>query len=185
MKYHLHERNNVYFSSKSSKWLRFASYCACFEAKNAVHYIRRVKCNENRVQTTKYHQQKWNKAQVSSKSSKWLQFASYCAYFEAKNGLHYIRRVRCNENSVQTMKYHLHKRNNVYFSSKSSKWLRFASCCACFDAKNGLHYIRRVRCNENSVQTMKYHLHERNNVYFSSKSSKWLRFASCCACFAE
>ena len=58
--------------------------------------------------------------------------------------MHHIRRVKCNENSVQTTKYLQKERNNVYFSSKLSKWLRFASRYACFEAKNGVHYVRRV-----------------------------------------
>ena len=56
----------------------------------------------------------------------------------------YIRRVKCNENSVQATKYLQQGRNNVYFSSKSSKWLRFACRYACFEAENGVHYIRSI-----------------------------------------
>ena len=63
----------------------------------------------------------------------------------------YIRRVKCNENSVEMSKFIQQGRNNVYFSSKLSKWLRSACRYACFEAKNGVHYIRRVNCNENNV----------------------------------
>ena len=114
-----------------------------------MHYIRRVKCNENSVQTLKYHQQERNNVYFSSKSSKWLRFESCYACFEAKNAVHCIRRVKGIENSVWTSKFLQQKRNNVYFSSKSSKWLRFQSCCACFEAKNAVHCIRRVECNQN------------------------------------
>ena len=137
--------------SKSSKRLRFACCCACFDAKNYVHYIRHMKCNENSVQTSKYSHLVRKRAYFSSKSSKWLHFACSWAYFDDETGVHSIIGVKSSKYNVKSSKYLQQERHNDQYSSKSSKCLRYACCCACFDAKNYVHYIRYVKCNENSV----------------------------------
>ena len=45
-------------------------------------------------------------------------------------------------------KYIQQERNNAYLSSNSNKLLRFASRCASFEAKNGVHYVQSVKCKK-------------------------------------
>ena len=87
----------------------------------------------------------------SSESSRWSHFAHSWAWFDAKNGVYSIRRVKCDGNSVYTSKYLQQDGYNAQFSSKSCKMSHLGHSWACFDARNGVHSIRRVKCDGSSV----------------------------------
>ena len=150
-KYLQQKRNNAQYSSKSRKWSHFPYSWACLDAENGVYSIRRVKCNGNSVKTQRYSQQNRYNPQFSSKSSKWSHFSHRSLCFDDETGVHIIRRVKCDGNSVKTQRYSQQNRYNPQFSSKSSKWSHFSHRSLCFDDETGVYSIRRVKCNGNSV----------------------------------
>ena len=85
---------------------------------------------------------------LSSKSSEWSYFAHSWACLHAKSGVHSIRRVKCNRNSVYTSKYLQQDWYNAQFSSKSSIWSHFSHRSLCFDDETVVHSIRRVKSKE-------------------------------------
>ena len=135
--------------------------CTTFGVKNAMKIAFRRRNSYNRTEITLWFRQN----RVNG-----YDLRAAVPLAGAKNGVHYIRCVKCNVNSAQTGKFHHQKRNSSQFTSKSCKWLRFASCSACFEKNNAVHYVRRVKCNENSFETSKFLQQKRNNAQFSSKS---------------
>ena len=81
-----------------------------------------------------------------------VHFACSWAYFDDETGVHSISGVKSSKYNVKPSKYLQQERNNDQFSSQSIKCLRFACCCACFDAKNYVPYIRYVKCNKNAFK---------------------------------